>query len=355
MAAPSRVDWRFVLATTLTLTCLLTLASMGRPGAPHFSILHRREVISWIAWIALTPAIIAAARRLPFGDGSAMRWLWRHLAFGAAFSLAGVALTAAIRIATGAFTQTYLAAGGAPLVSAFAGGLLLYALIGVSYQAVAYHRATREREAVAARLRADLAEARLANLEGKLHPHFLFNALNSIAALVRVEPRQAETMLEQLSALLRATLRSSPTHEVPLDEALRVAEQYLAIERARYQDRLRATVEASSAARQGMVPQLILQPLVENAVRHGIASLESGGSVKVTAAVDRDTLLMTVEDDGVGYGNAPAEHAGTGLGLSSVRSLLTHRYGAEQRFDVARRAPRGTTVTIAIPYRPAPA
>lgn len=352
MPSRPRVDWRFVVAASLILTCLLTLASMGRPGAPPFLVLHDRQTITWLTWLVLAPAIIAAARRFPFGDGSPLRWLWRHLALGTAFSVASVAVAAAIRTLTGAFTQAYRDAPGAPLVSTLASGLLLYTLIAVSYQAITYHRTARDREAIAERLRADLAEARLANLEGKLHPHFLFNALNSIAALMRVDPRQAETMLEQLSELLRATLRTNPMQEVSLDEALHLTEQYLAIERVRFHDRLHATVEASRAARCGRVPQLILQPLVENAVRHGIAPLESGGSVKVTAVVDDDTLRMTVEDDGVGFGNAPAERAGGGLGLGSVRSLLSHLYGTEQRFDVRPRAPSGTTVTIVMPYRP---
>jgi two-component system, LytTR family, sensor kinase len=351
MPAPPRLGWRFVLTATFVVTCLLTLASLGGPGAASPAlVVHRHQAISWATWLLLAPAIVAAARRVPFGEGTPMRWLWRHLALGAAFSPARAALAAGIHALVGVGEAR--GAGGAALVPTLAGGLLLYALIAVSYQAIAYHRSAREREAVAARLRADLAESRLANLEGQLHPHFLFNALNSIAALMRVDPRQAETMLEQLSELLRATLRTNPMHEVPLDEALHLAEQYLAIERVRFQDRLRATVEASGAARRGRVPQLILQPLVENAVRHGIAPLESGGSVRVTAVVNDGTLLMTVEDDGVGFGGAPAERAGSGLGLRSVRALLSHLYGAEQRFDVRPRSPSGTTVTIALPYRP---
>lgn len=352
MRAPSRIDWRFALIATLTLTCLLTLASQGRRGAPSFSVAHNRQMITWFTWLVLAPAIIATARRFPFGEGTPLRWLWHHLALGAAFSVASATLAAVTRWLIGTATFASGDTTGAPLMPTLAGGLLLYALVAVSYQAVTYHHAARAREEVAARLRADLAEARLANLEGKLHPHFLFNALNSIAALMRVDPRQAETMLEQLSELLRATLRMNPMHEVALEEALHLTEQYLAIERVRFQDRLRATVEASGAARRGRVPQLILQPLVENAVRHGISPLESGGSVKIGAVVENETLLITVEDDGVGVGNASAERTGSGLGLSSVRSLLSHLYGSEQRFDVRPRAPSGTTVTIAMPYRP---
>jgi len=348
-----RLDWRFIGVATLILTCLVTLSRVGRPGGPSFGVLHDRQTIAWLTWVLLAPAIIAVATNFPFGDGSAMKWLWRHVGAGFGFSVAALLISGAIELVLGAGHSLPGAPRPPSMTSSLATGLLLYALIAVSYQALSYHRAAKEREAVAAKLRADLAEARLTTLEGQLHPHFLFNSLNSIAALMRVDAAQAETMLEQLSELLRATLRTNPMREVALDDALHLAEQYLAIEQVRFRERLTTTVEATGAARKGQVPQLILQPLVENAVRHGIAPLESGGSVKVTAVVDNDRLHIAVEDDGVGIGNAPAERAGSGLGLRSVRSLLSHLYGSDQRFDVAPRTPNGTTVTIVIPYRPA--
>jgi anti-sigma regulatory factor (Ser/Thr protein kinase) len=355
MRASKRPGWLFIVIATLVLTCLLTLASMGRPGAPGFPVLHSRQNIAWLTWIVLAPAVILAARRFPFGEGSAMRWLARHLAVGLAFSLAAIAIASAIRALIMSFGHSHTVEPGPPLVASVATGLLIYSLIAVSYQAIAYHGMAKARDAIAAKLRADLAEARLAGIEGKLHPHFLFNALNSIAALVRIDPPRAEVMVVQLSELLRAALRANPMQEVSLGDALELTEQYLAIERVRFQHRLRATVEASDAARRGRVPQLILQPLVENAVRHGIAPLDAGGSVTITARVQGDTLVMTVEDDGVGLGNAPPERAGSGLGLNAVRSALSHLYGTAQRFDIRARDPRGTTVTIAMPYRTAPA
>jgi two-component system LytT family sensor kinase len=348
MLPRARVGWPFVVIATLLLTCLLTLTHVGQPGEPAFAVLHSREMMTWIAWLLLAPAIVVVTNRFPFGEGSTIAWLSLHAASGIAFAGAGIALAAsAARV-----LHPDVVAPSAPLIAAVAEGLLLYALIAMSSQAIAYQGAAREREAMAARLRADLAEARLANLEGKLRPHFLFNVLNSIAALTRDEPAQAETMLEQLSELLRATLRTNPTDEVSLDEALHLTTQYLEIERVRYQERLRTTIEATDAARRGRVPPLILQPLVENAVRHGIAPVEAGGAVKVTAVVDQQTLIMTVEDDGIGLGNAPAA-AGSGLGLSSVRSLLTHLYGADQHFEIRQRRPSGTKVTITVPYRTA--
>ena len=348
-----RVDWRFAALATLILTCLFTIQSMGTGGAPAFAMLHRRQTITWGIWLALTPAIIATSRRFPFGEGSRARWLWRHVALGGAFAAASAAIATAIRALLG--TPVADALGPATpiaLASNFAGDLLRYSLIAVSFQAYAYHRAVRDREALAARLRADLAEARLANLEGRLHPHFLFNTLNTIATLVREDPRAAETMVEQLSDLLRASLRSHPLREVPLDEELLLTEQYLAIQGVRYQQRLRSTLEATSAARLAHVPQLILQPLVENAVRHGIAPREAGGSLTVRAVVEHEMLVMTVEDDGVGIGNVPAGQGGSGLGLNAVRARLAHLYGARQRFEIGPRSPLGTRVTITMPYRP---
>jgi two-component system, LytTR family, sensor kinase len=350
MSIRARVGWPFVVLATLLVTCLVTLTQVGRPGAPPFHLLHDRETVTWIAWLLLAPAVVALVNRTPSGEGSALGWLLRHAALGAAFSVAGIALAA---LATAALHANHVSPSAPPVIAALAEGLVIYALIAVSSQALAYHDVARGREAMAARLRADLAEARLASLEGKLRPHFLFNALNSIAALTREDPAQAEAMLEQLGELLRATLTTRPSDEVSLDEALHLTEQYLAIEQVRYQERLRPRIEASDAARRARVPPLLLQPIVENAVRHGIAPREAGGAVIVTAVVDDRELIMTIEDDGVGFGRAPAAGAGTGLGLSSIRALLAHLYGADQRLEIRERQPSGTAVTIVVPYRTA--
>jgi two-component sensor histidine kinase len=347
--------WTFAFVAALVVTCLFTLASMGSPDAPPFALLHSREVYALLAWFLLVPPIIAVARRFPFGEGSPFGWLLRHLGFGVVFGAASLGIAIGLRAAVGTvmgmdMLPQLAELSPASIVARLATGVLVYALIAVAYQAVTYHRTAREREGVANRLRADLAEAKLAIVEGQLHPHFLFNALNSVAALVRVDPAQAESMIEQLSELLRATLRKNPMQEVSLDEVLHLAERYLAIEQVRFGPRLRVAVEATVDARRARVPQLILQPLVENAVRHGIAPLEEGGSVTVRATVDAGRLLLTVNDDGVGYGQSAAR-PGSGLGINSVRSLLSQLYGSEQSFDVAPAVPRGTQVSIILPLR----
>jgi signal transduction histidine kinase len=355
MRLTQRLGWPFIIAATLIVTCLLTLASMGRPGAPGFPVLHSRQGVAWVTWLVLTPGVLVLARRFPFGEGTPLRWLAAHLVLGAGFAFVAILISDGIGALLHGGRPGLDMGRAAPLVARLATGLLVYSLIAVSAQALSYHRTARAREAMTARLRADLAEARLASLEGRLHPHFLFNALNSIAALVRVDPPRAEEMVEQLSELLRAALRANPMQQVPLSEALYLAGQYLAIEQTRLGPRLRSSVEASPEAQRGLVPQLLLQPLVENAVRHGIAPLEAGGSIRVRAAVEGEQLRLTVEDDGVGFVEAAAggRDGSGGLGLSAVRSALQHLYGPAQRFDVGAATPRGTVVRILLPYRQA--
>ena len=341
MRGPRR-DWVFIVVAPLVLTCLVTLASLGRPGVVGFASLHHGQNVAWLVWAVLAPGVIAVARRFRFASGSAMGWLARHLAIGTGFSLIAAGLTLLVE-GQAAFAAT-------PLIARWSSGLLIYALIAVSYQALAYRFAMHAREADAAKLRADLAEARLAAIESKLQPHFLFNALNSVAALVRKDPAAAEDMVEQLSELLRAALQANPTREVPLREAVQLADRYLTIERVRFRERLRSTVDVSPDASRCYVPQLMLQPLVENAVQHGIAPLEEGGSITITARVRDGRLLVDVQDDGIGYGNS-RRASGSGVGLSAVQSALEQLYGSAQRFVIAPIEPRGTVASIEIPCR----
>jgi sensor histidine kinase YesM len=353
-----RVDWRLAIMCAAVLTVLFTAQqAVNRTEATHADLLLMitRQVIVWGVWVMLTPLTIAVARRYPFGERSRVGWVLGQLLLGGVISFIHSIIGSVIRIAVGINVfGDLLSASIAAFYLNVGRNYLTYGMIAAVYQAVAYHRTIRDRDREAARLAVDLAEAKLSTLENRLRPHFLFNTLNAIAALVREDPAGAEAMIGQLSDLLRASLRTDARSQIRLEHELHLVRQYLAIQQVRFQDRLHVTVDASDAARAAYVPQLILQPLVENAVRHGIAPREAGGSVWVYADQPDGRLRLTVEDDGVGIGNGPPANAGSGIGLEGLKSRLAHLYGPDQRVDIVERQPSGTRVIIDIPYRSVP-
>lgn len=356
---PPRVDWRLAVTCAVVLTVVFSIQQWATGGTRNlpmsFSTAFERQGVIWLSWLILTPLVIAVARRYPVFEAPRKRWLVWQILFATVFAVTHSLLVSIIRHALGVALVDNVIEGALNLIISQPGrNFLTYAFIATAYHALAYHRAVRERDLRAARLEVDLAEAKLSSLESRLRPHFLFNTLNAIVALVRENPTGAEMMIGQLSDLLRASLKADPTREIPLDEEMRLAEQYLAIEQVRFQDRLHVSLEATDAAKRAYVPQLILQPLVENAVRHGIAPRESGGSVWVRAEQPNGRLRIVVEDDGIGMGNAPSPQAGNGLGLGGVKSRLAHLYGAEQTVSVSPRIPTGTRVVIELPYHDAP-
>jgi len=211
--------------------------------------------------------------------------------------------------------------------------------------------AARQRELRAAQLEGSLARAELRNLRLQLQPHFLFNALNTISATMYDDPRAADEMLAQLAELLRASLRTAQTDEVPLHEELAVLACYLAILRARFGDRLTVSIDADPATTDALVPSMILQPLVENAVRHGNAERLGRGTVAIRARRDGGHLILEVEDDG--NGERPAA-PGTGLGLSGTAERLHLLYGNDQTFTAGNGGGAGGTgfrVRATLPLR----
>jgi signal transduction histidine kinase len=227
------------------------------------------------------------------------------------------------------------------------------------YYAFDYHRRFREREVAAAQLETQLATAHLQTLRMQLHPHFLFNALHSAAMLTMIDPEAAHRVLAQLSALLRTTLDRSAAAEVPLSEEIDFMDRYLAIEQIRFQDRLRVDIHADDDALSAVVPNLILQPLVENAVRHGIARRSDARCLTIRGARQNGSLVLEVEDDGpglpAGWTHTPPE--GSGVGLANVRSRLERMYGEQARLELLTPAdedghPRsGVLARVTIPYR----
>lgn len=215
-------------------------------------------------------------------------------------------------------------------------------------------RRARARELRAAALERELAVANLRALQMQLEPHFLFNALNLVSSCIRVDPSRAETMLAHLSDFLRATLRAGDAQEVRLEHELTAATAYLEIMRARFTDRLRVVFDVAAESRAALVPNLVLQPLVENAVKHGIARHDRAGTVRIAAHRDGDALRLTVGDDGPGKapGGLPAGH---GIGLSNTTERLAHLYGAAGRLTAGEAPGGGLEVVVWIPWHVAEA
>jgi LytS/YehU family sensor histidine kinase len=228
------------------------------------------------------------------------------------------------------------------------GAMIYGVLAGVCY-GVLLHERMREQEARAARATALQTEAELRALRAQLNPHFLFNTLHSLLALVRQDPRAAEEALEQFGDLLRYTLDTQKNGEVvPLGEELTFVENYLALESLRLGDRLRLDIRIEEGVREEQVPAFCLQPLVENAVRHAIAPRAAGGRLAVRAAREGRAVVLEVSDDGPGASPTELERA-AGLGLRLVRERLAARYGDDAVLDVDTQPGHGFRVTIRLP------
>lgn len=235
---------------------------------------------------------------------------------------------------------------GSPFLDLFA----YVALLGLAHAGV-YHRRYREREQHAAQLASSLNEARLRALQAQLQPHFLFNTLNGIATLLHRDPAAAEEMLTSLSELLRVALSGSSRQEIPLREELDFLRRYLDIQQMRFGDRLQSTEQISADCLSCLVPTLILQPLVENAIRHGIEPTGEPGKVRVGAHRSGEGLYLVVEDNGAGFGHGLTSPSQTGLGLSNVRERLATLYGHAGKLSFEVPAGGGVRVVLELPIR----
>jgi signal transduction histidine kinase len=218
---------------------------------------------------------------------------------------------------------------------------------------VVYIQRERDNAVLQANLQAELASARLQTLRLQLNPHFLFNALNSIASLVPSDAAKADTAIAALSSFLRASLAVTRGEETTLENELRLVDAYLEIEVLRF-EWLTVDLDVPDALRSACVPAFVLQLLVENAIRHGLAPRNAPGRVLIAARVNRDRLTLSVSDDGVGFG-AGSGDASLGIGLQNVRARLAQLHGSDGRLTFEPAIPHGTTATIRIPYRACPA
>jgi len=312
--------------------------------------------IDWLLYAVLTPFVFRASRRLPLEAPRLAHHIALHVAGALGMCVAWAGLGTVLRLAI--FSAARSATGWQVLREFVAwvfttlpfGVGVYFALVGIEHS-LFYFAQARERETQAARLAAQLAEARLGALRMQLNPHFLFNSLNAITVLVRDgNTAAAGQMLELLSDVLRQVLQTDATHETALSAELEFLERYLAIEQVRFSDRLRPRIDVEPAIRGAAVPRFLLQPLMENALRHGIARRADAGVLHVSARREGAELVLTVRDDGPGLALAGP---GGGVGLANTRARLAALYGDRASLEVANAEGGGVVATVRLPYHEA--
>ena len=334
------LGWTFVALFFASQTYLNYRSSGGR--APVALIL-KMNLVEWYLWGLLAPLIVWLVRSLPLERAHWARNLVIHLGVGVGFALLEWWLNNFLRHQLLGLSQSMR------LVYVFHQNLVTYWLVVAATQGYLYYSRYREGEVRTAQLSAQLAQAQLQALRMQLHPHFLFNTLNAISTLVHKDPEIADRMIARLSDLLRLTLENIGVQEVRLAQELEFLERYLEIERMRFADRLEVQVKIAPETLDARAPYLILQPLVENAIRHGIAPRSAPGRIEVSAERRDGMLVLMIKDDGPGI--SANTSLKDGVGISSTRARLERLYGAAHRFELQNGAQGGLLVTLALPFQ----
>jgi LytS/YehU family sensor histidine kinase len=298
-----------------------------------------------IGWALMALVAFAVARCVPIQRGRIIRFILVYLAS----MLGALVLRAWWDVAVYSLADWWQLTFREAITMIPALRVMVYSLLlGVGY-ALVYARQLHERELREAQLETELLSAHLNVLKMQLQPHFLFNTLNSISSLMYADVGAADRMVARLADFLRQTLRTLDTQEVTLQEEMNFLTLYLDIERTRLRDRLEIWLDVDEGARVALVPHLILQPLVENAIRHAIAPRVEGGSVTILAKRHGDRLQLVVRDDGPGLQSSPNT---AGLGLQNTRQRLQHLYPGTHRFSIRNGPDGGAEVDVEIPYKP---
>lgn len=306
----------------------------------------------WYIWGALAPLVFWFGRRFRLGRGTWPVCLLLHLITSVILALIQLLLTTSLA----EFIELF---GGRPfpflvglrfaLAVKFHWNVVIYwAILGLGH-ALLYYREFRERELRATQLESQLARAQLQALKVQLHPHFLFNTLNAISALIFEDPEAADRMITYLSELLRMTLESSGEQEVPLRQELHYLDRYLTILKARFGDRLTTLLDIEADVYDALVPNLVLQPLVENAIRHGIGPRAVPGRIEISARSLGQTLCLRVYDNGAGIPSEDGAVLKEGVGLGNTRARLQQLYGAAQKLVLTNAPHGGLVVTLEFP------
>lgn len=347
--------WCFFFCVWTLLGVSFALSTYLGARQDNVQISWKRALSGYLAdfylWGMLSPLIFLLARRFELRQHFP-RNLFIHL--GASILLSGFVLSAASPLV---WYLGYVNTVRNPTLATlwrnnafsayyFHQGLTIYWTTLVVAHALYYYRGVRKGEAQTARLTAQLAQAQLQALKMQIHPHFLFNTLNSIAALLHKDVEAADRMIARLGDFLRLTLKSSDAQYVDFEQELEFLKCYLDIEHIRFQDRLTVEMDIDPQALTAMVPNLILQPIVENAVRHGVARQKCPGHITIRARRNGERLIMTVEDNGPGL---KVNSNGAGIGISNTRARLEQFYGTDFKFQIANSTEHGVSVTLDVP------
>jgi two-component system, LytTR family, sensor kinase len=361
---PPALTWTVLFLIYTVIAVLLTeyryLDDLSRNRSGTFAIRSLEEITGVYTAFVLLPLVLRAADLYLFRP---KRLSWIQIAFW--HLLAGIAF---------AFAHTWLMAVTRQIISPLIGlgsydyGIMSYrypmeasndlvgftSIVGIYYYYKKF-RIAQAQQLAAAQLKAKLAEAQLENLRLQLQPHFLFNTLNTISSVMYEDVKAADVMITQLSDLLRLTLRASRTHEIPLADELQITRLYLDLMQKRYEEKLRVAYAIDPALDSSLVPQLILQPLLENSLRHGMKPSGEAIDIRIAAHRDNGSLILQVSDTGTGIGNADTGAVlGRGVGLTNIRDRLLQLYGDSQEFRIANGANGGAEVTLRVPFRIGP-
>jgi signal transduction histidine kinase len=309
------------------------------------------QLARWYLWVALCPFIFAVAQRWRPGAHGGRYRVGIQIAAAVGFALSHALLSALVERGIGASSTPLPLTLSAHITALLPLDIVTYGAIAATYLAVDYYHRYRRRELSALRLEARLAQTHLQVLRSQLQPHFLFNTLNTVSALMHEDVEAADAMLSALSDLLRLALHGDGSHEVPLRQEVEFLRRYLDIMRLRFRGLLTTAVEIDPAALDALVPILVLQPLVENAVRHGIAKRLDGGQVIVRAERLDSVLRLRVADNGPGLPAGWEEEQHSGVGLSNTRARLRQLYGAAHRIEMRNRPSGGVELTLTVPFR----
>jgi two-component system LytT family sensor kinase len=309
----------------------------------------------WYVWAVLSYFIILVDKRLPIRQDAVWKRLLIHIPISCVFIAAYTYLNYwACIFLEGPIDLAVSSAGSTLEVLSRAltrPSNLVYWVILSTHRVLTYEQEKKQQELKTAKLEVLFADARLATLRSQLHPHFLFNSLNAISAYIEIAPRVAIQMLAQLSDLLRMSLQHHEAQEIPLREEFAFLDKYLGLQKLRFEDRFEIDVRMDTAVATAMVPTFILQPLVENAILHGIAARNEKGLIQVRAWRDKDTLRISIRDDGPGLPPGWTMPNGSGTGLKNSQARIETLYGnGRERLDIRNAPEGGVMVNLSLPF-----